>query len=121
MSRDDLGRKLDVLQASFGEHGVPRAVEDLPPDSWDKLPGLASEELEYVDTSLRVIMSVHAGLNCLTLLSCAGVLARNFLVVSAQEVGFDADAVFYADLTPNPANPDRPAALRRALDPDQRA
>ena len=25
--------------------------------------GLASEELEYVDTSLRVIMSVHAGLN----------------------------------------------------------
>src|SRR5438093_863630 len=31
--------------------------------------GLASEELEYVDTSLRVIMSVHAGLNCLTLLS----------------------------------------------------
>jgi glutaryl-CoA dehydrogenase (non-decarboxylating) len=31
--------------------------------------GLASEELEYVDTSLRVIMSVHAGLNSLTLLS----------------------------------------------------
>jgi glutaryl-CoA dehydrogenase (non-decarboxylating) len=31
--------------------------------------GLASEELEYVDTSLRVIMSVHAGLNCLTILS----------------------------------------------------
>jgi len=31
--------------------------------------GLASEELEYVDTSLRVIMSVHTGLNCLTLLT----------------------------------------------------
>jgi glutaryl-CoA dehydrogenase (non-decarboxylating) len=31
--------------------------------------GLASEELEYGDTSLRVIMSVHVGLNCLTLLS----------------------------------------------------
>ena len=31
--------------------------------------GLASEELEYVDTSLRVIMSVHVGLNSLTLLS----------------------------------------------------
>jgi len=31
--------------------------------------GLVSEELEYVDTSLRVIMSVHAGLNCLTLLA----------------------------------------------------
>ena len=31
--------------------------------------GLASEELEYVDTSLRVILSVHAGLNSLTLLA----------------------------------------------------
>src|ERR1044071_7455616 len=31
--------------------------------------GLVSEELEYVDTSLRVTMSVHAGLNCLTLLT----------------------------------------------------
>ena len=33
--------------------------------------GLACEELEYVDTSLRVVMSVHVGLNCLTLLSWA--------------------------------------------------
>ncbi len=31
--------------------------------------GIISEELEYVDTSLRVIMSVHAGLNCLSLLA----------------------------------------------------
>jgi glutaryl-CoA dehydrogenase (non-decarboxylating) len=31
--------------------------------------GIASEELEYVDTSLRVILSVHVGLNCLTLLA----------------------------------------------------
>lgn len=31
--------------------------------------GIVSEELEYVDTSLRVIMSVHAGLSCLTLLA----------------------------------------------------
>src|SRR5918999_5801359 len=31
--------------------------------------GLISEELEYVDTSLLVIMSVHAGLNCLSLLT----------------------------------------------------
>ena len=31
--------------------------------------GLASEELEYVDTSLRVILSVHVALNCLTLLT----------------------------------------------------
>jgi glutaryl-CoA dehydrogenase (non-decarboxylating) len=31
--------------------------------------GIASEELEYVDTSLRVIISVHVGLNSLSLLS----------------------------------------------------
>jgi len=31
--------------------------------------GVASEELEYIDTSLRVILSVHVGLNCLTLLA----------------------------------------------------
>jgi glutaryl-CoA dehydrogenase (non-decarboxylating) len=31
--------------------------------------GLACEELEYVDTFLRVVMSVHVGLNSLTLLS----------------------------------------------------
>jgi len=30
--------------------------------------GLACEELERVDTSLRVVMSVHVGLNCLALL-----------------------------------------------------
>ena len=31
--------------------------------------GIACEELEYVDTSLRVILSVHLALNCLTLLA----------------------------------------------------
>ncbi|HTV01540.1 MAG TPA: acyl-CoA dehydrogenase family protein [Luteitalea sp.] len=31
--------------------------------------GVASEELEYVDTSLRVILSVHVGLNSLSLLA----------------------------------------------------
>jgi glutaryl-CoA dehydrogenase (non-decarboxylating) len=31
--------------------------------------GIAAEELEYVDTSLRVIMSVHVGLNCFSLLT----------------------------------------------------
>jgi glutaryl-CoA dehydrogenase (non-decarboxylating) len=30
--------------------------------------GLASEELEYVDTHLRVVMSVHVGLNCMSLM-----------------------------------------------------
>ncbi len=31
--------------------------------------GIVSEELEYVDTSLRVYISVHVGLNCMTLLT----------------------------------------------------
>jgi glutaryl-CoA dehydrogenase (non-decarboxylating) len=47
--------------------------------------GLASEELEYVDTSLRVIMSVHAGLNCLTLLTWGNEdQKRRYLVPQAQ-------------------------------------
>jgi glutaryl-CoA dehydrogenase (non-decarboxylating) len=47
--------------------------------------GVASEELEYVDTSLRVIMSVHAGLNCLTLLSWGSEdQKRRYLVPQAQ-------------------------------------
>ena len=31
--------------------------------------GIASEEVEYVDTSLGVVMSVHVALNSLTLLT----------------------------------------------------
>src|SRR5712691_11495480 len=47
--------------------------------------GLASEELEYVDTSLRVIMSAHAGLNCLTLLTWGTEeQKRRYLVPQAQ-------------------------------------
>jgi glutaryl-CoA dehydrogenase (non-decarboxylating) len=47
--------------------------------------GLVSEELEYVDTSLRVIMSVHAGLNCLTLLAWGTEdQKRRYLVPQAQ-------------------------------------
>src|SRR5712691_10393441 len=47
--------------------------------------GLASEELEFVDTSLRVIMSVHAGLNCLTLLSWGTEAQKQrYLVPQAQ-------------------------------------
>lgn len=47
--------------------------------------GLASEELEYIDTSLRVIMSVHAGLNCLTLLSWGSEAQKQrYLVPQAQ-------------------------------------
>jgi glutaryl-CoA dehydrogenase (non-decarboxylating) len=47
--------------------------------------GLISEELEYVDTSLRVIMSVHVGLNCLTLLAWGTEdQKRRYLVPQAQ-------------------------------------
>src|SRR5881394_657906 len=47
--------------------------------------GLISEELEYVDTSLRVIMSVHAGLNCLTLLTWGSEAQKQkYLVPQAQ-------------------------------------
>jgi glutaryl-CoA dehydrogenase (non-decarboxylating) len=47
--------------------------------------GLISEELEYVDTSLRVIMSVHAGLNCLSLLTWGSEdQKRRYLVPQAQ-------------------------------------
>ena len=47
--------------------------------------GLISEELEYVDTSLRVIMSVHAGLNCLTLLTWGSEdQKQRYLVPQAQ-------------------------------------
>src|SRR5207247_6528877 len=47
--------------------------------------GLASEGLEYADTSLRVIMSVHAGLNCLSLLTWGSEQQkRRYLVPQAQ-------------------------------------
>jgi glutaryl-CoA dehydrogenase (non-decarboxylating) len=47
--------------------------------------GIVSEELEYVDTSLRVIMSVHAGLNCLSLLTWGTAdQKQRYLVPQAQ-------------------------------------
>src|SRR5215467_1878676 len=47
--------------------------------------GIASEELEYLDTSLRVIMSVHAGLNCLSLLTWGTEAQKQrYLVPQAQ-------------------------------------
>ena len=47
--------------------------------------GLACEELEYVDTHLRVIMSVHVGLNCMTL-QCWGTpeQKKKYLVPQAK-------------------------------------
>src|SRR6478752_263775 len=47
--------------------------------------GIISEELEYLDTSLRVIMSVHAGLNCLSLLAWGSEEQKQrYLVPQAQ-------------------------------------
>jgi glutaryl-CoA dehydrogenase (non-decarboxylating) len=47
--------------------------------------GVACEELEYVDTSLRVILSVHVALNSLTLLSWGSEgLKRKYLIPQAQ-------------------------------------
>ena len=47
--------------------------------------GIISEELEYVDTSLRVVMSVHAGLNCLSLLTWGTEAQKQkYLVPQAQ-------------------------------------
>ena len=47
--------------------------------------GLASEELEYVDTSLRVILSVHVGLNSLSLLAWGTEAQKQqYLVPQAQ-------------------------------------
>ncbi|WP_110174771.1 acyl-CoA dehydrogenase family protein [Luteitalea pratensis] len=47
--------------------------------------GVASEELEYVDTSLRVILSVHVGLNSLSLLTWGTEdQKRRYLVPQAQ-------------------------------------
>ena len=47
--------------------------------------GVACEELEYVDTSLRVILSVHAALNSLTLLTWGTEAQKQkYLVPQAQ-------------------------------------
>jgi glutaryl-CoA dehydrogenase (non-decarboxylating) len=47
--------------------------------------GIASEELEYLDTSLRVIVSVHVGLNSLTLLAWGTEDQKNrYLIPQAQ-------------------------------------
>ncbi len=47
--------------------------------------GIASEELEYLDTSLRVILSVHMGLNSMTLMAWGTEdQKRRYLVPQAQ-------------------------------------
>src|SRR5947207_1470014 len=74
---------LDIRIGSFQVSKVISTYADAAPD--DICLGLASEELEYIDTSLRVIMSVHAGLNCLTLLAWGSEdQKRRYLVPQAR-------------------------------------
>ena len=55
--------------AALGLLGICVPARTAAPGWTTSALGLASEELEYVDTSLRVILSVHVGLNSLTLLA----------------------------------------------------
>ncbi|HEY7411569.1 MAG TPA: acyl-CoA dehydrogenase family protein, partial [Vicinamibacteria bacterium] len=69
----------DLDRAHRFERGFLKGMADLHllgiciPEEWGGAGmdyiglGLVSEELEYVDTHLRVIMSVHVGLNCMSL------------------------------------------------------
>src|SRR5207247_492345 len=77
--------KVFPLMASLGLLGIS-VPEEYGGAGMDYIClGLASEELEYVDTSLRVIMSVHAGLNCLTLLTWGSEdQKKRYLVPQAQ-------------------------------------
>ena len=49
--------------------------------------GLACEELEYADTSARVVLSVHIGLNSLTLLSWGNELQKEKYLIPQAEGG----------------------------------
>jgi len=62
-------RGLLPQMASLGLLGISVPVEQGGAGMDYVALGLACEELEFVDTSLRVILSVHVGLNSLTLLS----------------------------------------------------
>ena len=62
-------RGLLPQMASLGLLGISVPVEQGGAGMDYLALGVACEELEYVDTSLRVILSVHVGLNSLTLLS----------------------------------------------------
>src|SRR5205809_6780433 len=76
--------KVFPLMASLGLLGIS-VPEEYGGAGMDYISlGIASEELEYVDTSLRVIMSVHAGLNCLSLLTWGNEdQKRRYLVAGA--------------------------------------
>ncbi len=66
-------------------------------------------------TRLRQILVVAQVALSLSLLSCAGVLARNFFKLKRVDVGFDAEAVYLANVTPNATIQNPEAAFRQAL------
>lgn len=62
---------------------------------------------------LLVIVQVAISL---TLLSCAGLLARNLFARQNADIGYNAAGVFGVALMPNPAIADQSAAVRQALE-----
>ena len=85
----DRGHRFDrgllPQMASLGLLGISVPVQEGGAGSDYLALGVACEELEYVDTSLRVILSVHVGLNSLTLLSWGTAdQKKRYLVPQAQ-------------------------------------
>jgi glutaryl-CoA dehydrogenase (non-decarboxylating) len=78
-------RRLLTQMASLGLLGISVPAEFGGAGMDYLCLGLACEELEYVDTSLRVILSVHTGLNSLTLLAWGTADQKHrYLVPQAQ-------------------------------------
>jgi hypothetical protein len=65
---------------------------------------------------LRRLLVIAQVAISLTLLSCAGLLARTFISQQKADLGYDARAVFGVAFMPNPAIADRASALRLALE-----
>src|SRR5512142_3206212 len=95
--KEDAPRIHELDRAHRLERGFLKRMADLQllgiciPEQWGGAGmdyvslGLACEELEYVDTHLRVILSVHVGLNSMTLW-CWGTpeQKRKYLVPQAR-------------------------------------
>jgi macrolide transport system ATP-binding/permease protein len=64
---------------------------------------------------LRQMLVIAQVAISLSLLSCAGQLARNLFERQKGDIGFDAHAVFDVAIMPNATMPDRSEALRQAL------
>ena len=62
---------------------------------------------------LRQLLVITQVAISITLLSCAGLLARNLFALQKVDVGFDAHAVFGVSMAPNAATANRNAAFRQ--------